>query len=352
MSRTDRGVIMDPDRTYATAGAAEIERAQKAWLKSRLPSMLFVAGTAAAILAMTGLPRWRLVLLFVGCGAMPIGGQLLYVRWLGKNHGAARQFSTVFLLGFVVVAFNTLLTGGLNSPLFVLAMGPIVAYALTVGGRGVRFMVAALFCEVVAFFFLPLSFTSGLFTPIEFRVLQAHSVLSFVGLVAVTLVQNRKIVSDMRVALERVRGDLLEAQAERKRALEMLGAKVAHELRNPLTAIKALVALESRDAERPRSRARLEVVLGEIGRMEQILRDYLTSSKPLEQLELAPVLLESIADEAVSVLEGRASEHGVKIRRVGEGKIMEGDARRLKETLLNLASNAIDATPRGGNVEI
>ncbi|MFL5405661.1 MAG: hypothetical protein ACJ79O_07375, partial [Myxococcales bacterium] len=154
---------MDPDRTYATAGAAEIERAQKAWLKSRLPSMLFVAGTAAAILAMTGLPRWRLVLLFVGCGAMPIGGQLLYVRWLGKNHGAARQFSTVFLLGFVVVAFNTLLTGGLNSPLFVLAMGPIVAYALTVGGRGVRFMVAALFCEVVAFFFLPLSFTTGLF---------------------------------------------------------------------------------------------------------------------------------------------------------------------------------------------
>ncbi|MFL5391316.1 MAG: sensor histidine kinase, partial [Myxococcales bacterium] len=97
---------------------------------------------------------------------------------------------------------------------------------------------------------------------------------------------------------------------------------------------------------------RLEVVLGEIGRMELILRDYLTSSKPLEQLELAPVQLESIADEAVSVLEGRASEHGVKIRRVGEGTIMEGDARRLKETLLNLASNAIDATPRGGNVEI
>ncbi|MFL5440198.1 MAG: two-component system sensor histidine kinase NtrB, partial [Myxococcales bacterium] len=205
---------------------------------------------------------------------------------------------------------------------------------------------------VVAFFFLPLSFTTGLFTPIEFRVLQAHSILSFVGLVAVTLVQNRKVVSDMRVALERVRGDLLEAQAERKRALEMLGAKVAHELRNPLTAIKALVALASRDAERPRSQARLEVVLGEIGRMEQILRDYLTSSKPLEQLELAPVQLESIADEAVSVLEGRASEHGVKIRRLGQGKIMEGDARRLKETLLNLASNAIDATPRGGNVEI
>src|SRR3954463_15262445 len=192
---------MDPDRTYAATGALEIERTQKAWLKGRLLSMIVVAGSAALLLALTGLPRWRLALLLVGCGAMPIGGQLVYVRWLGKNHNAARQFRTVFSLGFVVVASNTLLTGGLNSPLFVLAMGPIVALALTVGGRWLRYMVAALFCEVVAFLFLPVSFTNGLFTPIEFRVLQAHSVLSFVGLVAVTLVQNRKVVSEMNVAL-------------------------------------------------------------------------------------------------------------------------------------------------------
>jgi len=343
---------MDPEPTYVAAGAAGIELEQKRWLRTRLPSMIFVAGGAALIFTLTGLPRWRLGLLYAGCAAVPLLGQLVYVRWLGKGHTARRQFGTVFTLAFVVVAYNTLLTGGLNSPLFVLAMGPVVAYALTVGGRGVRFMVAALLCEVIAFLFLPLSFTTGLFTPMEFRVLQAHSILSFVGLVAVTLIRNRKTVNDMKVALERARGDLLEAQAERKRALEMLGAKVAHELRNPLTAIKALVELEKRAAAMEKSRGRLEVVLSEIGRMEQILKDYLTSSKPLEELELAPVQLEAIADEAVSVLEGRASEHGVKLRRLGQGKIMEGDRRRLKETLLNLASNAIDATPRGGNVEI
>ena len=57
------------------------------------------------------------------------------------------------------------------------------------------------------------------------------------------------------------------------KSLESIGSKVAHELKNPLSAIKGLVQLLARNAADERSRERLEVVSGEVSRMEHILRD-------------------------------------------------------------------------------
>jgi len=298
---------MDPDRKLVAEGAAQIEQAQKKWLKSRGPLLLAVAVGALTILSLTSIPRWRIVA--AGCAfvVMIVGAQVIYLRWLGVGHSAKRQLMTVFPLGFAVGMVNTLLTGGLNSPIIVLAMAPLIAFALIADRHVLRWMLAALVCVMASFLLLPLSFTTGLFTPLEFRIVAAYSVICFAGVTALTLIQNQRMVGEMTLALERARSDLLEAAAERKRALEMLGAKVAHELRNPLAAMKALVALESRNPGSQKSSARLEVVLGEIARMEQILRDYLSSSRPLEDLELAPVQLETIADEAVSSCTGASS---------------------------------------------
>jgi signal transduction histidine kinase len=59
-----------------------------------------------------------------------------------------------------------------------------------------------------------------------------------------------------------------------------------------------------------------------------------------------------VLDEIVTVLEGRAETSGVRLSRRGRGGRVLVDPRRIKEALLNLTANAIEATPRGGSVEL
>jgi signal transduction histidine kinase len=90
----------------------------------------------------------------------------------------------------------------------------------------------------------------------------------------------------------------------------------------------------------------------EVARMEAVLRDYLSFSRPLEDLRVGAVDLRELAESVVVLLEGRAAAGGVRIERAGESVRMGGDPRRLEEALLNIATNAIEATPTGGRVTI
>ena len=77
---------------------------------------------------------------------------------------------------------------------------------------------------------------------------------------------------------------LAEAEAQLRR-LQSVGAKVAHELKNPLASIKGLCQLVARTPESERTQERLAVVASEIARMETILDEYLSFSRPLEDLK-------------------------------------------------------------------
>jgi signal transduction histidine kinase len=167
-----------------------------------------------------------------------------------------------------------------------------------------------------------------------------------------------------RRSLLSVRERMIEAAQQRVRSLEQVGSKVAHELKNPLAAIKSLLQLEAKpftDAassdplsavDFQRSRRRLEVMASEVVRMEAILRDYLSFSRPLEDLRVGSVDLAAVADTVVLLLEGRTAAADVRLTRSGEPIVMAGDARRLEEALLNIATNAVEATPAGGSVTI
>jgi signal transduction histidine kinase len=152
--------------------------------------------------------------------------------------------------------------------------------------------------------------------------------------------------------LDRLREEVIQASDQRARSLECISSKVAHELKNPLSAIKGLAQLLGRGASDPRSRERLEVISAEVMRMEVILRDYLSFSRPLDDLRSQPLELGALADEVLAVLEARAEVAAVSLKRSGGGARAVGDPRRLKEALLNLIANAIEATRQGGEVEV
>ena len=62
--------------------------------------------------------------------------------------------------------------------------------------------------------------------------------------------------------------------------LEQMGAKVAHELKNPLSAAKALVQLGLRNPAEGPSHQRLALLEREVTRMQEILQSYLSSCRP------------------------------------------------------------------------
>lgn len=135
----------------------------------------------------------------------------------------------------------------------------------------------------------------------------------------------------------------------RARQVEQMGVKLAHQLKNPLSAVKALVQLGLRNPAESPSHQRLAVIEGEITRMQEILLGYLASGGSLRPLARTHVDLGALVSDTLLELSARADGAGVRVCSRG-GASVEGDPRRLKEALLNLVVNGIEATPPGGEV--
>ncbi len=149
----------------------------------------------------------------------------------------------------------------------------------------------------------------------------------------------------------RARDELADQALARARELELVGSKLSHELKNPLTAIKTLVQVAHRSSADPVVAKQLDVVERELERMFFMLQGHLGFSRPVEHIEPVEVELADVADSVLALLEGRARAAGVILTRKGHARAAV-DPKRLQGALLNLVANAIDACARGGHVEV
>jgi two-component system sensor histidine kinase HydH len=147
------------------------------------------------------------------------------------------------------------------------------------------------------------------------------------------------------------RADQLEALRAHDRRLAALGemsAVLGHELRNPLASLKghAQLVLE-RMGEGERSRKNAERVVAEAIRLERLMGQILEFARTgtLEvaegsPLELVKAAIEKAADPRIAVESSRAPER------------WRFDRARMEQVLVNLLSNAAEATPEGGRIEV
>jgi signal transduction histidine kinase len=178
--------------------------------------------------------------------------------------------------------------------------------------------------------------------------------LVFVGISVYQLGQRMNVLYE-RVALELAarREELCTDTEERTRALEGIAARMAHEVKNPLSAIKGLSALMARQASDPKVAERMSIVAAEADRLQDIVDGFLSFSRGLDELKLAPTKPYAIARELAVLLETRAAEQGVKLEvRGSEEFVLNADARKLRQGLLNLVLNAMQASPEGETVTI
>jgi signal transduction histidine kinase len=163
---------------------------------------------------------------------------------------------------------------------------------------------------------------------------------------------------DAQAAFQQIRERLVMAQERelvKMAALGVIGAGMAHEVRNVMTGVLGFAQVASQKfAEHPdEAKELLHSVERESVRCVQILNNFLHFTRRSEAVR-APVELATVAQSVAGVVEHRAQMIGVRVAlELGEDvPPVMADANELRQVLLNLVLNAVQASERGGHVRI
>jgi signal transduction histidine kinase len=148
-------------------------------------------------------------------------------------------------------------------------------------------------------------------------------------------------------------------QSERLAAIGRLAAQITHEIRNPLSSIGLNIELLGDDVEhlpadrQEEVRAILDAVLAEVRRLAEITEGYLRFAR-LPAPQRTDADLGDLCAGLVAFTQGEASVRGVNVELHVEPALpaVSVDADRLRQALLNLLRNGVDAAGRGGTVRV
>ena len=159
-------------------------------------------------------------------------------------------------------------------------------------------------------------------------------------------------VADARTALEESRQRVMAA--EKLASVGKLAASVAHEIRNPLTSMKMwLFSLRKRSGGDPGASRKLGIIAEEVERLESIVHHFLEFARP-PQLKPRAMQLGPLVDGVVELVHDRAAANEVKLTGPAQAELPPAmvDAEQLRQVLLNLVGNALEATAAGGQVAL
>ena len=159
-------------------------------------------------------------------------------------------------------------------------------------------------------------------------------------------------IDDWRLLEENLRLERELSERERLAALGRMAATVAHEVKNPLSAIKSIAQVMREDEKLSKDYGRdLSLIVGETDRLSQSVTQLLSFARretPAEQPLNADELFRSLIDLfRVNALEqGTVLSYEIKVDVQLTGKSVSA----LRDALSNLLLNALQATPRGGQI--
>lgn len=147
-------------------------------------------------------------------------------------------------------------------------------------------------------------------------------------------------------------------QSERLAAASTLAAGFAHEVRNPLNSASLQLQVLRRRIERgQRERDKLlpvvEIVAGEIERLERLLHDFLAFAQP-RRLALSATPLNGLLEELAGGVAGEAQRAGVVVELALAPTLgtVEVEPPLIRQVFANLLTNALEAMPSGGKITI
>ncbi|KKI93404.1 hypothetical protein WQ54_03980 [Bacillus sp. SA1-12] len=155
----------------------------------------------------------------------------------------------------------------------------------------------------------------------------------------------------MRDITERKLAHELMMNSEKLSVAGQLAAGIAHEIRNPITAIKGFLQLM--EGSEQYQKEFFSVISAEINRIELILSELLALAKPPQEHYRHKNIC-SILQHVVALTRSQAILHNIHIHMSFKEKQLEVlcDENKLKQVFINFIKNAIEAMPNGGNITV
>jgi signal transduction histidine kinase len=126
-------------------------------------------------------------------------------------------------------------------------------------------------------------------------------------------------------------------------------AEITHEIRNPLVSIGGFARRLARKVTDPDARRYLDIILGEVGRLEGIVHDnlsYIKGSTP----QFSRVPIAALIEEVLGVYEDELRQRDISIERALSPDLPDLliDPQQVKQAVVNLVTNAMEAMEKGG----
>lgn len=140
-------------------------------------------------------------------------------------------------------------------------------------------------------------------------------------------------------------------ETENLAVIGTMSTTIAHEIRNPLTALKGFTQIQNE--RNPEDTMSYEIMLQEIERINGFVSELMLLGKPkptnYEWCNIGEILL-----YVVQLMESYATQYKVKFNLQVDGNlpVINGDDKQLKQVLLNIIKNGIESMPGGGNIQI
>ncbi|OZI10523.1 hypothetical protein CEW92_16395 [Bacillaceae bacterium SAS-127] len=162
--------------------------------------------------------------------------------------------------------------------------------------------------------------------------------------------QPKRIISVMEDITELKEKDILIRKGDKLGAVGQLAAGIAHEIRNPLTTIKGFVQLWGKESQTKYS----DIILSELQRIEFIMNEFLMLAKPHQELQMEKLNLNKILNEVIIFMQPEALLHNANIVSTLDHYLPEtfGEMKQIKQVVINLIKNALEAMPKGGVITI
>jgi len=183
------------------------------------------------------------------------------------------------------------------------------------------------------------------------RILIASIMMLLALVAAMGWVIYRDTIAPLRTKL--VHSQTLLEKQEKLATLGTLAAGIAHEIRNPLTSLKArLYTLEKHLQTVPAARKDTNIIGAEISRLERIVKDVLSFARPSDP-KLETITAETVIREVHGLMSPDLESRGLQL--VAESSVemlIRADSGYLKQVLINLVRNGAEAIDGAGTVTL
>jgi two-component system, sporulation sensor kinase B len=142
-------------------------------------------------------------------------------------------------------------------------------------------------------------------------------------------------------------------KAEKLSAISQLAASVAHEIRNPITTIRGFMQVLKGETNLTESQNMyITVSLQELDRTQTIINNFLSLARPNSH-EVGEIDLTVLLQEITEFMKPYSHYSNIEIlKEIDEGLCLKADPHELRQVIVNLVKNGIEAMPNGGNIHI